>query len=35
MEIGDPVREIEVLPAQEPVPEELPAEEPTEIPAQP
>jgi hypothetical protein len=33
MDVGDPVREIEVVPAEEPVPEPQPVEEPTEAPA--
>lgn len=33
MEIGDPIREIEIVPAEEPVPDELPVEQPDEAPA--
>jgi hypothetical protein len=33
VDLGDPIREIEVLPADEPVPDPLPAEEPVEVPA--
>jgi hypothetical protein len=33
MDVGDPVREIEVVPAEEPVPDPQPAEAPTEAPA--
>jgi hypothetical protein len=33
MELGDPVREIEVVPAEEPVPDETPVEEPESVPA--
>jgi hypothetical protein len=33
MDIGDPVREIEIIPAREPVPQEEPVEEPQETPA--
>jgi hypothetical protein len=32
MDVGDPVREIEVIPVEEPVPEQQPAEEPVEVP---
>jgi hypothetical protein len=35
MEVGDPVREIEVIPAAEPVPVPVPVEEPEEVPAEP
>jgi len=34
-EIGDPIREIEVSPLEEPVPDFTPAEEPVESPAEP
>ena len=34
-DIGEPVREIEVTPAEEPVPEVLPVEEPAESPVEP
>ena len=34
-EIGEPIREIEVAPLEEPVPEFAPVEEPAESPAQP
>jgi hypothetical protein len=33
MDLGDPIREIEVVPAEEPVPDEAPVEEPEEAPA--
>ncbi len=35
MDLGDPIREIEVVPAEEPtpMPEEAPAEQPEEVPA--
>jgi hypothetical protein len=33
MDVGDPVREIEVVPAEEPVPEPKPVEAPSEAPA--
>jgi hypothetical protein len=35
VDLGDPVREIEVVPAEEPVtvPDEAPAEQPDEVPA--
>lgn len=33
MDLGDPIREIEVIPAEEPVPVPAPVEEPEEVPA--
>lgn len=33
MDLGEPVREIEVVPAEQPVPAETPVVEPEEVPA--
>jgi hypothetical protein len=35
VEIGDPIREIEIVPLEEPVPSEVPTEAPSEAPAEP